>query len=81
VAAPYVRVKSYRTGHEFDVREDSHLLRDGHVKHVKPVMYPPSRYPRPTKYNTNLAGRPAAQEAPAPSGGDQTSPDPVEGTP
>lgn len=76
MAAPFIRVRDNSTGHEFDVREDSKLLARGVVTHVKPKHYPPSRYPRPPKYRTDLAGRPAGKEAPTPSaGGDHTSPD------
>ena len=81
MAARFIRVKDNSTGHEFDVVEGSPMLARGVVTHVKPKQYPPARYRRPTKYRTDLAGRPASEEAPAPSGGDQQSPDPVEGTP
>lgn len=80
MAARFIRVKDPSTGHEFDVREDSPMLARGLVTHVKPKLYPPSRYLRPAKYRTDLAARPGGREAPAPSGGDQQSPDPVEGT-
>lgn len=55
--ALFIRVKSHATGHEFDVREDSHLLADGHVRHVKPKLFPPSRYPRPPKYRIPFPGQ------------------------
>jgi len=80
MAARFIRVRDKDTRHEFDVREDSKLLTRGVVEHVKPKQYPPSRYRRPPKYRTDLAARPGGKEAPAPSGGDQQSPDPVEGT-
>lgn len=54
MAARFIRVKDKTTGHELDVREDSHLLERGLVQHVKPVRYPPSRYPRPTKYSLTV---------------------------
>lgn len=79
MAAPFIRVRANGTGHEFDVREDSVLLAKGAVKHVKPKLYPPSRYPRPPKYRLDLPSRPAGGQAPTPSGGDNQSPDPVEG--
>jgi len=77
--ALFIRVKSNSTGHEFDVREDSILLARGAVAHVKPKLYPPSRYPRPPKYRRVLPGRPASEQAPTLPGGDNQSPDLVEG--
>lgn len=50
MAVRFIRVKDPSTGHEFDVREDSHQLAAGLVQHVKPKLYPPSRYPRRAKY-------------------------------
>lgn len=54
MSAPFIRVKDPTTGHEFDVREDSTMLAGGQVQHVKPKQFPPSRYPRPTKYRKTL---------------------------
>lgn len=51
----FVRVKSPGTGHEFDVPEDSILLRRGLVVRVKPGRYPLSRYRRRPKHHLNLA--------------------------
>ena len=79
MAARFIRVRDKDTRHEFDVREDSILLARGAVEHVKPKQYPPSRYPRPPKYRIDLPSRPAGGQAPTPTGGDNTSPDPVEG--
>lgn len=53
----FVRVKDPGTGHEFDVHEDSILLRRGLVQRVKPRLYPPSAAPRPTKHHITLSGR------------------------
>lgn len=78
MAAPYIRVRDNTTGHEFDVPETSILLKRGAVTHVKPKLYPPARYPRPTKYHLNLAARPGVQESPDLRGGDDTSPDTTE---
>ena len=59
----YVRVKDSSTGHEFDVPEDSILLRRGHVTEVKSKRYPPSPVPRPAKHRpAKLASRPAGAE-------------------
>lgn len=58
----YVRVKDESTGHEFDVRQDSLLLRKGRVKPVKAKEYPPSAVPRRAKHHLNLAGRTASRE-------------------
>lgn len=54
----FIRVKDPSTGHEFDVHEDSILLRRGLVQHVKPRLYPPSAVARPPKHHTTLSGRP-----------------------
>ena len=54
MAARFVRVRDKATRHEFDVREDSILLSRGFVEHVKPKLYPPSRYPRPPKYRLTV---------------------------
>jgi hypothetical protein len=59
----FIRVKDKDTGHEFDVREDSILLREGSVEHVKPKQYPPSRYPRPAKHHIDLSASTGATEA------------------
>jgi hypothetical protein len=58
----YVRVKDESTGHEFDVREDSLLLRKERVKPVKAKEYPPSRVARLPKHHIKLAGRTASRE-------------------
>lgn len=58
----YVRVKDESTGHEFDVREDSLLLRKGRVKPVKAKEYPPSAVARRPKHHIKLAGRTASRE-------------------
>lgn len=60
----FIRVKDPDTRHEFDVDEDSVLLRRGLVEHVKPKLYPPARYPRRPKYHLNLAA-PARQDVAA----------------
>lgn len=59
----FVRVKDRSTGHEFDVPEDSILLREGSVERVKPKLYPPSRYPRPAKHHIDLSAQSGATEA------------------
>lgn len=64
----FVRVKDLSTRHEFDVREDSALLRKGLVERVKPVRYPPSPVPRPPKHHIRLAGQSAARSRPSPDG-------------
>lgn len=64
----FVRVRDPQTRHEFDVDESSHLLRKGLVERVKPKQYPPARFQRRPKYYRDLAGRPATQETPPPSG-------------
>lgn len=58
----YVRVKDPATRHEFDVRDDSILLRRELVKRVKPRLYPPSPIARRAKHHHDLAGQPATQE-------------------
>lgn len=58
----FVRVKDPTTGHEFDVRDDSILLRRELVKRVKPKLYPPSPIVRRPKYHLNLAGQSVTQE-------------------
>lgn len=58
----YIRVKDESTGHEFDVREDSLLLRRERVKPVKAKEYPPSRVARLPKHHIKLAGRTASRE-------------------
>lgn len=58
----YVRVKDPDTKHEFDVREDSALLRKGRVERVKDDRYPPSRVARRPKHHIKLAGRAASRE-------------------
>lgn len=69
--ALYVRVRDPQTKHEFDVREDSPLLRRGVVERIKPRLYPPAKRPRPTKYHLNLAAiRP---QEPAGSAGESTT--------
>jgi hypothetical protein len=60
----FVRVKDDSTGHEFDVREDSALLRREVVHQVKPKLYPPSEIIRAPKHHLSLAA-PAAEEAAA----------------
>lgn len=67
----YVRVKDPQTKHEFDVQEDSVLLRDGSVKRVKEKEYPPTRHPRRPKYHLNLAAN-SRQDVTA-SAGDETT--------
>lgn len=67
----YVRVKAPQTGHEFDVPEDSILLRRGLVRRVKESFYPPVRYPRRTKHHLKLA--PARARNVAASAGDDTT--------
>ena len=61
VRALFIRVKDSDTGHEFDVREDSILLRRGLVQHVKPKLYPPSAAARPPKHHITLSGRSGPQ--------------------
>lgn len=58
----YVRVKDESTGHEFDVREDSLLLRRERVKRIKAKEYPPSNVARRPKHHLDLAGRTASRE-------------------
>ena len=53
----FIRVKDPDTGHEFDVREDSILLRRELVRHIKPKLYPPSEIARPPKHHLTLSGR------------------------
>ena len=67
----YIRVKDPRTGHEFDVPENSVLLRRGLVKHVKEKAYPPARYPRRPKHHLKLA--PSAARDVAASAGDENT--------
>lgn len=50
----FVRVKDKSTGHEFDVPEDSVLLRDGLVEQVKQKLYPPSPVIRAPKHHKPL---------------------------
>lgn len=59
----FVRVKDPDTGHEFDVREGSLLLRKGLVERVKSDRYPPSPVTRTPKHFTDLAGRPASRQS------------------
>lgn len=65
----YVRVKDPSTGHEFDVLEDSVLLRRDLVKRVKEKAYPPVRYPRRPKHHIKLA--PPRARGVAASAGDE----------
>jgi len=65
----WVRVRDRQTRHEFDVHEDSILLRRGAVELVKPKQYPPARLRRPTKHHLNLAA-PARQDVAASAGDD-----------
>lgn len=58
----FIRVKDPSTGHEFDVRDDSILLRRGVVQQVKPKLYPPSPVARPPKYHLDLAGQSVTQD-------------------
>lgn len=67
----YVRVKDPSTGHEFDVLEDSYLLRNDFVKRVKEKTYPPAAQPRRPKYHLNLAAT-SRQDVTA-SAGDETT--------
>jgi hypothetical protein len=61
----YVRVRDPETRHEFDVPEDSPLLRRELVIPVKSKRYPPSRIQRPAKHHIRLAGRTASRETAA----------------
>lgn len=63
--ALFVRVKDPVTGHEFDVREDSILLRRELVKRIKPAQYPPSRTRRRAKHHLDLAARRPVSQDPA----------------
>lgn len=55
----YIRVKDPATGHEFDVPENSVLLRKGLVRRVRKDHYPPATVRRATKYHPKkLAARP-----------------------
>jgi len=58
----YVRVKDPSTGHQYDLRETSPLIRKGVVERVKDDRYPPSRVPRRAKHHLNLAGHAASRE-------------------
>lgn len=58
----YVRVKDRSTGHEYDVREDSPLLRKDRVERIKSDRYPPSPRARRPKHHIKLAGRTASRE-------------------
>lgn len=76
----WIRVKDPQTGHEFDVQEDSILLRQGLVTPVKGTRYPPRKTPRAPKHHLNLAPPRARRPAPAPvqdvaaSAGDEPTP-------
>lgn len=60
----FIRVKDPSTGHEFDVPEDSALLRRGLVVAVKSDRYPPSRFPRLGKNRIKLAGQTPSRKKP-----------------
>lgn len=71
MTAPFVRVKDVDTKHEYDVREDSVLIRDKKVELVKSDRYPPSPYPRPAKPHVptkNVAKPSGSRQTPEPSG-------------
>jgi len=68
---PFVRVRDPETKHEFDVRENSLLLRRELVTVVKQAAYPPSPVARPTKHHVpakNVAKASASRQTPEPSG-------------
>ncbi|GAB3166610.1 hypothetical protein GCM10027059_25820 [Myceligenerans halotolerans] len=67
----YVRVKDPSTGHEFDVLENSLLLRQGRVERVKQKQYPPSAVRRLSKHHLKLA--PSGVPDVAASAGDETT--------
>lgn len=65
----WIRVRDPHTKHQFDVQEDSILLRRGAVE---PVKRPgPARIPRPTKHHLDLAA-PKRQDVAASAGDDNT---------
>ena len=64
----FVRVKDPETGHEFDVREDSILLRRELVKRVKSKRYPPSPIRRAPKHHIDLAASRSRRRTPKQQG-------------
>lgn len=50
----FIRVRDKGTRHEFDVPEDSRLLRLGLVEPVKKKGYPPSPISRPARHFVRL---------------------------
>lgn len=67
----YIRVRDKHTKHEFDVPENSILLRRGSVERVKSDRFPPAQYPRRPKHHTKLA--PSRGRDVAASAGDETT--------
>jgi len=78
--APFIRVKDPSTGHEFDVHEDSILLRRDLVQQVKPKLYPPSPIRRAAKHHLDLAGQSATQETAEQQGSSAAANNPEEHT-
>ena len=76
----FVRVKDPSTGHEFDVRDDSLLLRRELVVRVKAKRYPPSEYRRAPKHHIDLAGQAATQETDERQGASAVATTPEENT-
>ena len=76
----FVRVKDPATGHEFDVHEDSILLRRELVVQVKPKLYPPSPIRRAPKHHLDLAGQSATQETDEQQGTSSAANNPEERT-
>lgn len=69
----YVRVKDKSTGHEFDVRMDSVLLKEGSVERVKSARYPESLHLRNPKHHIKPAGRSASRSTTSSSEASETA--------